>query len=129
MSESDRHEIGTIIWTDLTVQNAEEVKDFYHEVVGWEANDYPMGDYNDFTIHAPASGKTVAGICHARGSVANQPSQWIVYIVVADLDRSVARCIELGGHLIAGPNQLGDDRWSVIQDPAGAVVGLYEQAT
>lgn len=128
MSESDRHEIGSIIWTDLSVPNAEEVKDFYREVVGWEANDYPMGDHNDFTIHTPASGKTVAGICHTRDNT-NLPSQWLVYIIVADLDRSVTRCVELGGQLISGPNQLGHDRWSVIQDPAGAVIALYEQAT
>ncbi|MFB3107254.1 MAG: hypothetical protein ACE1ZA_20350, partial [Pseudomonadales bacterium] len=39
----------------------------------------------------------VAGICHARGSNANLPPQWLIYINVADVDKSVQRCVEMGG--------------------------------
>ena len=32
-----KSQAGRIIWTDLTVSNTEEVRDFYKAVVGWEA--------------------------------------------------------------------------------------------
>ena len=64
MSDSNKPEIGSITWFDLTVKNVEEVKEFYSKVVGWKAKPVAMGDYNDFNMNSPESGKTNAGICH-----------------------------------------------------------------
>ena len=61
MSDEQKQEIGTIVWTDLTVSDAESVRDFYSEVVGWQAEDHNMGEYNDFDMNAPASGKSITG--------------------------------------------------------------------
>ena len=57
-------EIGTIGWRDLTVENAEQVRDFYSKVVGWSHQAVSMGDYDDFSMIA-GNGETVAGVCHA----------------------------------------------------------------
>ena len=55
------------------------------------------------------------------------PSHWLIYFTMADLDQSMARCIELGGQVIAGPRAMGDDgRFCVIRDVAGAVVPLNQ---
>jgi len=122
-------EIGNIIWTDLTVPDAEAIRDFYGAVVGWQPEPVEMGDYSDFNMNAPASGKAIAGICHVRGENADLPSQWQVYIVVANVSESAARCVELGGKVIARPRALGDAQFCVIQDPAGAVAALIEPTT
>ena len=53
MSTNDGPKPGTISWTDLTVENAEEVRDFYQEVVGWDAHPVDMGQYTDFGMAAP----------------------------------------------------------------------------
>jgi predicted enzyme related to lactoylglutathione lyase len=58
--------IGALLWNDLTVENATEVKDFYTSVIGWTITEQTMGDYNDYNIHN-ATGEVMAGICHARG--------------------------------------------------------------
>jgi len=129
MSDSAKPEVGAISWTDLTVKNAEEVKNFYSEVVGWKSAAVEMGGYSDFNMNLPSSGKTVAGICHARGVNADLPPQWLVYITVEDVDKSAKRCVELGGKVIAGPNGMGSyGRYCVIQDPARAVATLFEPA-
>jgi predicted enzyme related to lactoylglutathione lyase len=129
MSDSANLETGFISWTDLTVDDAEEISSFYSEVVGWESAPVDMGGYSDFSMNAPASGKTVAGICHARGTNADLPPQWLVYINVEDLDESVVRCAELGGEVIVGPKGQGSHgRYCVIRDPAGAVAALFEPA-
>lgn len=126
MAEEQKPEIGTIVWTDLTVDNAETVRDFYSEVVGWKPNDHDMGEYNDFDMNKPESGETVTGVCHARGSNANVPPQWMIYIQVADVDASAKRCKELGGKIIDGPRKMGPNRFCVIEDPAGAVAALID---
>lgn len=128
MSGSDKQELGSIAWTDLTVENAEEIRDFYAAVAGWKPSPVEMGDYTDFNMTAPESGEPKAGVCHARGTNADLPAQWLIYVVVADVDASAERCRELGGAVLAGPKGMGGQgRYCVIRDPAGAVCALWSQ--
>jgi predicted enzyme related to lactoylglutathione lyase len=129
MDESGPGEPGSIGWVDIAVENAEELRDFYARVVGWRPSGLDMGGYSDYVMGAPASGKPVSGICHARGMNAGLPPVWLVHITVENLDASAARCVELGGKILLGPKSLeGHGRYCIIQDPAGAVAGLYEPA-
>ena len=118
-------QIGSISWTDLTVPDAENIKDFYESVVGWQARPHEMqGDYHDFDIFKPSSDECVAGICHTKGFNADMPAQWLIYITVEDVEASAKRCVELGGKIITGPKKMGNYLFCVIQDPAGAVSAL-----
>ena len=118
--------LGTIVWRDLTVPDATALRDFYAEVVGWTSSEHDMGDYVDYAVAAPGTGETVAGICHARGSNANIPPQWLIYVSVADVEASAKRCVELGGEVLDGPRTMGAQSFCVVRDPAGAVLGLIE---
>lgn len=120
---------GSIVWTDLTVEKAPAIVDFYRAVAGWQPEEVPAGDYSDFKMVLPESGRAVAGICHARGQNANLPPQWLIYIVVENLDASVSECWAQGGRVLVGPKEVGpDERYCVIRDPAGAVAALIQQA-
>ena len=121
---------GTIAWADLTVPDAESVRDFYAQVTGWRPQPLAMsGGYDDYVMSAPGTGQAVAGICHARGGNAGLPAQWLVYIIVPDLDASLAACREGGGAVVAEPKSMGGAaRYAVIRDPAGAVAALYQTA-
>jgi predicted enzyme related to lactoylglutathione lyase len=89
-----------------------------------------MDGYSDLNMSGPESGTPLAGVCHARGSNAGLPAQWLIYIVVEDLDRSVKRSEELGGEIVVPPKGMGSHgRYCVIRDPAGAVAALFEPAT
>ena len=128
MSEG-KPEVGSIGWIDLTIENAEEIRDFYTTVVGWKAGEVGMGDYSDFTMNTPDTGAATAGVCHARGTNVGLPQQWLLYIVVADLDRSLAACGERGGSIVREARDMGSHgRYAVIRDPAGAVCALFEPA-
>ena len=117
---------GSIAWTDLTVANAAEVRDFYRAVVGWTVTDVDMGGYSDFCMNRPGDGTTVAGVCHARAENADLPAVWLIYVTVPDLAASVAACVQRGGTVVKGPFDLGEGRAAVIRDPAGAVLALYQ---
>ena len=118
---------GKIVWLDLTVDNAEQVKDFYSHVVGWTATDLSMGDYKDYLIAPAPDEEPTAGICHSRGPNANMPPQWLTYVVVDNVDKCIDTCKALGGQLLDGPRMMGKSRCIVIQDPAGAVLALIEE--
>lgn len=116
---------GAIAWLDLTVPDADAVRDFYRAVVGWSAEEVSMGEYADYSM-LDAGGTPVAGVCHARGANAGLPPAWLAYAVVADLDAALAAVEERGGRVVNGPRRMGSDRMAVIEDPAGAVLALYE---
>ena len=127
MGNEHKKPVGSIGWLDLTVADAPGLRDFYHDVIGWQPQDVAMGEYCDFAMLTPDGAEAVAGVCHARGSNADLPSQWLVYIIVADVDRSARRCVANGGTLLVDPRELGGGRFCVIEDPQGAVMALYQE--
>jgi len=125
MSESKKTPVGSVTWRDLTISDGAAIRDFYADVVGWSSADHDMGGYADYEMQ-DESGQTVAGICHARGGNASLPSQWLIYITVANVESSAKRCVELGGAVLDGPRKMGGMQFCVIRDPAGAVAALVE---
>ena len=120
--------IGSIGWIDFTVKDAPAIRDFYSQVVGWQAEEVSMGDYADFNMNSPENGQPMAGICHARGVNETLPPVWLIYIIVKNLDGSLKQCRESGGKVILGPKTMeGQGHYAVIQDPAGAYSALFEE--
>jgi predicted enzyme related to lactoylglutathione lyase len=116
----DQSRVGKIEWVDLTVPDAESLRDFYAQVVGWKPSPVKMGAYSDYNMCSPADENPAVGVCHARGVNAKIPAQWLIYVVVADLQQSIQKCESLGGKVLG---KHGKDH-CLIQDPAGAVMML-----
>lgn len=116
---------GEILWQDLTVSNAIEVRDFYREVIGWDCIPEDMGGYDDYHMIVPPTGKSAAGICHARGENEDIPVGWLIYIAVEDVEKSAQLCKGLGGEVLVEPRNMGEGRFCVIRDPSGAICSLY----
>jgi len=76
-------------------------------------------------MHLLIAATPVAGVCHARGENAGMPAQWLIYIVVENLDEALARCEAAGGTTLH-KRSMGSGGMAVIRDPAGAVCGLYQ---
>lgn len=125
---NERPEIGSMVWIDLTVSDAEVVRNFYAEVVGWTTSEVDMGGYSDYEMKTPGSGTTITGVCHAQGVNKDMPPVWMPYFTVADLDASIATCAENGGVVVVPARSLGEGRFCVVKDPAGALSALYELA-
>lgn len=131
-----KQQVGEIVWRDLTVKNAPRLRDFYTAVVGWTTTEVPMKDakgaYADYCMNLPGKspkkhGETIAGVCHARGVNRKVPPQWLMYVKVKNLKASVNRAKKLGGKVLDGPRHMGPMTFCVIKDPAGAVIGLFEE--
>lgn len=116
---------GKIGWIDMSVDDADGVRDFYKAVVGWGHEDVSMGDYADYSMTTPG-GEAVSGICHARGSNAALPRGWLIYITVDDVEASAAACEAHGGEVIVPVQGLAGGRFCVIRDLSGATAALYQ---
>ena len=126
MADQEKQPIGSIGWRDLTVENAPGLRDFYTAVVGWSVEEASMGDYSDYVMK-DANGKAVGGVCHARGTNADLPPQWLVYVVVENLEKSLDETMKRGGDVVAPPRGLMGGKMAVVKDPAGAVIALWEE--
>lgn len=85
-----------------------------------------MGEYDDYEMRLPDDGECVAGVCHARGENADLPPQWLVYVMVGNLDASLKAAGEHGGRIVSPARGLMGGRMAVVADPAGAVMALYQ---
>ncbi|SDL68494.1 hypothetical protein SAMN05421813_101202 [Daejeonella rubra] len=117
---------GRILWHDLTVEDAEGISSFYQELTGWQKEGLSMGEYEDFIMKSPEDNEVIAGICHAKGANIDLPAQWLMYIVVESLDKSLEICKKMGGKVLGEKRKMGEGFYCLIQDPAGAYVMLSE---
>ena len=117
---------GKVGWVDLTIPDAEPIRDFYQAVVGWKFEGLSMGDYEDYVMKRD-NGTAVAGICWKRDVNANVPSQWMVYISVSDIDGAIERAKANGGKIREIRKGDNDKTFMVyIEDPSGAVCALVK---
>ena len=65
---------GSVTWRDVTVDDADSLRDFYESVAGWTSSPIDQGGYSDFVM-LDADGNGVGGMCHAKGSNAGLPPQ------------------------------------------------------
>mgnify|MGYP006100783537 CR=1 FL=1 len=132
-------QLGEMAWMDLSVPNAEQVKRFYQQVLGWQSEgvnmrcdgqtyaDFVMSTEENETTVETSSGSFVTGICHAKGANADMPAVWLPYFLVADIERAVSAVQAEGGELVTKIKSLGSDKYLVIKDPAGAQCALYQK--
>lgn len=119
---------GAFSWADCSSTNANEVKKFYADLMGWNSNDLPMGD-GQFYYMFEKDGESVAGLGQIQPALQEQgiPSRWNNYITVEDVDAMTARAKELGATVLEEPFDVFDSgRMSYVQDPTGGGFAMWQ---
>jgi uncharacterized protein len=112
---------GDFIWYELMTTHADDARDFYQKVVGWNIEGAPSGpmDYRMIT----ASEGNVAGLLPLTSEMVagGARSAWIGYVGVDDVDKMVAS-VEDGGGATHMPAMTMDGvgRMAMLADPQGA---------
>ncbi|MGE7773672.1 SRPBCC domain-containing protein [Chitinophaga sp. NPDC101104] len=119
---------GAMIFADLTVANATELRDFYQAVIGWGSDGVPMKDgdeaYEDYMIK-DANGEPVGGVCHARGGNTGIPQVWMLYMHVDDPEKSIEACEKGGGSVVkVVKTKEGRVHYAMLRDPLGTAFGI-----
>jgi len=89
--------------------------------------DFAMNSHDSKAVEETSSNNFVTGVCHAKGSNSDMPAVWLPYFLVADIELAVTIVQTEGGQLTTKIRTMGDDKFVVIKDPAGAQCALYQK--
>lgn len=120
---ADAVEPGRFVWRDLMTKDMTASKQFYGELFRWRFENARRGDRP--YVLARSSTLPVAGIVDVSGN-ADAGSQWLSYISVSDVDKSVAFVQAERGKVLVEPRDLPIARVAVVTDPEGAPLGLAQ---
>jgi uncharacterized protein len=129
MGERTEYAPGTFCWVELTTTDQEAAKAFYGGLLGWKADDRPVGEGGYVYSMMQVDGKNVGAIALQpdQQREAGAPPVWNSYISVADADATVERAKELGATVHAPAFDVMDvGRMAVIQDPQGAFFEIWQ---
>lgn len=115
---------GQFVWYELTTPDVAAARKFYPLITGWGTQPFDK-DYMMWT----ADGVPVAGLFYLGEEQRQKgiPPNWMPYVGVDTVDESARKVALLGGRVTHGPEEIpGAGRFAVVQDPQGAVFGLYK---
>ena len=118
---------GAMCWADLNTPDAEAAKRFYEALFGWQVTSGDMDSSGYLVIRNGE--QSIGGIRPAPPREGNAPPSWLLYFMVPDCASAAAKAKQLGAR--AYVERVSMDKvgtWSVIADPQGAVLALFEPA-
>ena len=128
MGERTKYAPGTFCWTDLATTDQDAAKQFYGQLFGWSAVDYPVGEGVVYSM-MQVDGKDVGAISPQpqQQRDAGVPPVWNSYVSVESADAAADRAQKLGATVHAPAFDVMDvGRMAVLQDPTGAVFQVWE---
>ena len=109
---------------ELHTSDVDKANGFYGSLFDWKFEDMPMGE-SSYTMISVGEDGTGGGMMSKP--CPDAPTAWLPYVLVEDVDQSTAKAQELGGNLIQEKTEVpGFGSFSVIADPTGAAVGLWQ---
>lgn len=128
MPEVTSYPNGMPSWLDLGTTDLDGAEKFYAGLFGWKSDRQPAGEGMVYSMQS-LNGKSVAGIYDQPQDQrdAGIPPNWLTYITVDDIEATAAKVEPAGGKVAAPPFDVMDaGRMSVISDPSGGVVALWQ---
>jgi predicted enzyme related to lactoylglutathione lyase len=113
----------------LRTPDPEGAKAFYGAVLGWTTE--ASGPMLLWRLHGYVGGvpeqpvpRDVVAVMARAGD--GEAAHWRADFWIADADAAVARASQLGGSVVAGPEDAGPFREAVLADPAGATFSVSQ---
>jgi predicted enzyme related to lactoylglutathione lyase len=110
---------------ELNSPDPQKAKAFYAKLFQWQLKDMP-------NPAVPGDAYTVIKVGEGTGGgimkqVPGGPAGWIPYVLVDDLRTATDKARSLGGTVMKDITEVPEMGWfSIIQDPAGAILGLWK---
>jgi uncharacterized protein len=115
------------VHVELNTTDPTKAKAFYGKLFDWKMEDMDMGPGGTYTMINPGEG-TGGGLW--KNPVPGAPSFWLAYAVVDDAKAATAKAKSLGASVMKEVTEVPGMGWfSIIADPTGAHLGLWQNAT
>jgi len=111
---------------ELTTTHPDRARDFYSKLFGWKIQAFPNpGAEGEYLMFQTTNGG--GGI--AGKMVPEQPTAWMPYISVDNVQSMLDEATALGADVVMGHTPIADmGAIAVLRDPTGATIGLWETA-
>lgn len=121
-TSKEAYPAGTIGLIEFPTDDPARSAAFYRDLFGWEASEGPYRTFKAGSLTG-AFPDTVNGFPALRGLV--EPGDTIVYVVVADVNASLAKAASLGAQILLLTTRTAPDHeMALIADPSGAKIAL-----
>lgn len=112
------------VHVELNTTDLAKAKSFYGSLFNWKLQDTDMGAMGTYTTIG-VDGGTAGGMM--KHPMPGQPSFWLSYVAVDDIEASTAKAKSLGATIIRDVTPVAELGWlSIIMDPTGAALGLWK---
>lgn len=126
MPEMTSYRTGSFCWADLATNDTESAKTFYTGLFGWESVDMPTDAGIPYSM-LMKDGKQVCALYPMGPDQGGAPPHWMSYVAVEDADAAAIAVSDHGGSVLMPAMDIMDvGRMLMLQDPAGAVLGLWQ---
>jgi uncharacterized protein len=111
------------VHVELMTTDVGKAKSFYGKLFNWKLEDMPIGDMT-YTVIRVGEG-TGGGLM--KNPMPGAPSSWLAYVLVDDVKAATDKARSLGATVMKDVTEVdGIGSFSVITDPTGAMLGLWE---
>jgi predicted enzyme related to lactoylglutathione lyase len=114
------------VHVELNTTDTAEAKTFYGTLFGWKLSDMemPVGTYTMIDVGDGTGGGMMKQMMPGVGSF------WLPYVLVDDIKAATARAKSLGATICKDVDEGPGMGWlSIIEDPTGAMLGLWQAKT
>lgn len=114
------------VHVELATTDPEKAKGFYGKLFDWKLEDMQMGPEMTYTMIQPGEG-TGGGLM--KQLMPGAPSAWLAYVIVDDVKAATEKAKSLGARVMKDVAEVPGMGWfSIITDPTGAALGLWQNA-
>ncbi|MDX1837924.1 VOC family protein [Legionella taurinensis] len=120
---------GEFCWNELAVADKEAAQSFYGQLLGWTFTDHDLGEFTYTMIKN--RDQEFGGLWQIPNDRQKEiPPHWMGYILVDDLEKTLAKAEKLGAQVIMPITQAGEmGRFIILRDPAGANIAFWQSGT
>jgi len=115
------------VHVELNTTDPDKAKAFYGKLFAWKMEDMQLGTGLMYTMIQPGQG-TGGGLM--KQLMPGAPSSWLSYVEVDDVKASTGKAKSLGAQVMKDVTEVPGMGWfSIIVDPTGAALGLWQTAS
>jgi predicted enzyme related to lactoylglutathione lyase len=115
---------NAFVHVELNTTDVDKAKGFYGKLFDWTLEDTPLGDltYTMIKVGKGTGGGMMKQLIPGAGSA------WLPYVEVDDIAASTKKAQSLGAKVMKDVTDvMGMGSLSIIVDPTGAMLGLWQQ--
>jgi predicted enzyme related to lactoylglutathione lyase len=110
---------STFVWFHNGSDKPADAVAFYEKLLDWKGSEGPPG----MTMLAHEAGP-FAAVMPRKGKAGG----WVPYVQVDDVAAATRRAVQLGAELVEDQTRGPAGTYSVIRDPGGATLALWQKA-